>query len=81
MRQNPRLYTKEQLTMNLRPGFKSFYATFLALISSFYINAADSSTKMDATAPGPAQHVGFQFGIARMQDLSQASVYFQDLQV
>ena len=67
--------------MNLRPGFKSFYATFLALLSSFYINATDSGTKMGAATPGPAMHVGFQFGIARMQDLSQASVYFQDLQV
>jgi len=70
--------------MILRPGFKSFYVTFLALLSCFASNAADSGTKvlpaMDTAAPGPTQHVGFQFGIARMQDLSQSSLYFQDLQ-
>ncbi len=67
--------------MNLRPGFKSLYATFLTLISAVFVNAADSATKLDAAAPGPAMHVGFQFGVARMQDLSQSSIYFQDLQV
>lgn len=67
--------------MNLRPGFKSLYATFLTLLLVTCFNAADSATKMDAAASNPAIHVGFQFGVARMQDLSQSSIYFQDLQV
>jgi Skp family chaperone for outer membrane proteins len=71
--------------MTLRSGFKSLYAAFFGLFSCLVTNAADSDTKVltakDTAAPGPAQHVGFQFGIARMQDLSQASLYFQDLQV
>ena len=71
--------------MNLRPGFKSFYATFLAMLATFCVKAADSATKvqptMDTSEPGSSEKSAFPFGIARMQDLSQSSLYFQDLQV
>jgi Skp family chaperone for outer membrane proteins len=71
--------------MTSRPGFKSLYTAFLALLSIFSIKGEDSSPKvptvMDKAASGSALNGGFQFGIARMQELSQSSLYFQDLQV
>lgn len=66
-------------------GFKPFCQPLIALFSfmcTAVLLQADDATKtsLPATPAANALAPNFQFGIARMSDISQASSYFKDLQ-